>query len=93
MHQLSKNLEVTCCLCVKGFPFVAIAGKGVSQGCWLADSSVVVCSEVLGSQWLGVGWRMVSESIASLSLKLVHLELDFAANLEHETQQKEKKLK
>ncbi len=24
-----------------------------------------VCSDVLESQWLGVGWRMVSESIGS----------------------------
>ncbi len=48
-----KSGVCTClrCLCVKRFPFVVVvAGKGLSRGCWFADSSVVVCSDVLGSQ-------------------------------------------
>ncbi len=91
MHQLSNSGVVLACVCGKGFPFVVvIAGKGIPRGGWLADCSVVFRSKVLG-----VGWRMVSESIASWSLKRVQSELDFAANLtfEHETQRKEKKLK
>ncbi len=50
LHQFSKNWSCfTCCsLCVKGFPSVpCLCRKGVFPGCWLADSSVVFCSDVL----------------------------------------------
>ncbi len=73
-----------------GFPSViVIAGKGVSQVAgWLTVQwSFVVTSWALADEW--------SESVASLSLKRVQSELDFAANLtfEHDTQRKEDKLK
>ncbi len=76
-----------CCLCVKGFPFVIVfAERGFPK---VAD-------------WLTVQWSFVVKSWALAedvelwfggSLKRVQSELGFAANLEHETQRKVKKLK
>ncbi len=73
------------CLCVKGFPFCHVfAERGFPE---VAD-------------WLTVQWSLVVkywalagdvELWSGLSLRRVQSELDFVANLEHETQRKEKK--
>ncbi len=98
IHQLSKNLVFVLALrlCLRdSLLLFRPCRKGVSWGCWLADRSVVICGEVLGSQWLGVSWRMVSESVASWSLKWMQSELDGLVNLTfgHETLRKENKWK
>ncbi len=61
MHQLSKNLEVTClrCLCVKGFPFViVVAERGFPE---VADWLTVQSSFVVMS-WEANCWALAEDA-------------------------------
>ncbi len=96
IHQLSKNLVVCTCVAFvfKGFPFVV---PSLQKGGFLR---LLIGWQVSGRLWwslgkpvLGVSWRMVSESVASWSLKWMQSELDGLVNLTfgHETLRKEKR--